>query len=328
MLNRTLKFAAIGFFLLIFVAGNLFGATINFRDGDYLLELNYNETAKPGDAVYVRLDVSGGNKIIDDVLPPQSGTLSLFRNGKTVRTAKFFNLSPIGNAKSLLAGVPLSSWWTREDSFSIEVSCSVGGRAATKIYLPFELENKIFVSETIPLDDTNTSIKTDSSDARMKQIEKLNALLATVDSSAVYQDGNFIPPTSSVRHTSFFADRRVYAYSSGGSSTSLHYGIDYGIGVGNEVRSCATGKVVMAEWRNSTGWSIVVEHLPGLYSLYYHLSEMLVKEGDFVKAGDLIAKSGCTGLATGPHLHWEMRLNGEAVNPNFFTSNFGYSKRF
>ena len=51
---------------------------------------------------------------------------------------------------------------------------------------------------------------------------------------------------------------------------------------------------------------------------------MLVKEGDTVKTGDLIAKSGKTGLATGPHLHWEMRLNMSAVRPEFFLTNFTF----
>ena len=133
-----------------------------------------------------------------------------------------------------------------------------------------------------------------------------------------------VSPTTSTRYTSWFGDRRVYAYSNGKSSTSLHYGNDYGIPEGSEVKACSDGKVVLAEWRNSTGWSIVIEHLPGLYSLYYHLSEMLVKEGDTVKTGDLIAKSGKTGLATGPHLHWEMRLNMSAVRPEFFLTNFTF----
>ena len=64
---------------------------------------------------------------------------------------------------------------------------------------------------------------------------------------------------------------------------------------------------------------MVIEHMPGLYSLYYHLDSMNVKVGDMVKAGDMVGLSGSTGLATGPHLHWEVRLNGEAVNPDFFT---------
>ena len=104
----------------------------------------------------------------------------------------------------------------------------------------------------------------------------------------------------------------------------MHNGNDYGIPEGTEVKACADGKVVMAENRISTGWSIVIEHLPGLYSLYYHLSKMDVKEGDMVKQGDLIGKSGSTGLATGPHLHWEMRLNGSAVRPEFFLQDFTF----
>ena len=54
---------------------------------------------------------------------------------------------------------------------------------------------------------------------------------------------------------------------------------------------------------------------------------MNVNEGDFVKQGDLIGKSGATGLATGPHLHWEMRLNGSAVRPEFFMTNFTFEEQ-
>ena len=76
----------------------------------------------------------------------------------------------------------------------------------------------------------------------------------------------------------------------------------------------------MAENRISTGWSIVIEHLPGVYSLYYHMDSLTVEKGDMVKQGTLIGYSGATGLATGPHLHWEVRVNGNAVNPDFFVS--------
>ena len=82
----------------------------------------------------------------------------------------------------------------------------------------------------------------------------------------------------------------------------------------------------MAESRISTGWSVVVEHLPGLYSLYYHMSELSVKEGDMVSQGQLLGKSGATGLATGPHLHWEVRLNGSAVRPEFFLNDFDFEE--
>jgi murein DD-endopeptidase MepM/ murein hydrolase activator NlpD len=73
----------------------------------------------------------------------------------------------------------------------------------------------------------------------------------------------------------------------------------------------------MAVSRINTGYSIIIEHLPGVYSHYYHLSEMRVHEGDIVQSGDVIAASGATGLATGPHLHWEVRIAGENADPDY-----------
>ena len=191
--------------------------------------------------------------------------------------------------------------------------------------LPFTLEKKEFVSEVIDLDESNSNIKADSSLKRMEQIKKLNGILETANPSAVYQTTPFLIPTNATRQTAFFADRREYKYTNGKSTTGLHYGIDFGIPEGSEVSACAEGKVVLAETRVTTGWSVVIEHLPGLYSLYYHMSQLKVKEGDTVKAGQVIGFSGSTGLATGPHLHWEMRLNMEAVNPDFFTGDFAFS---
>ena len=116
----------------------------------------------------------------------------------------------------------------------------------------------------------------------------------------------------------------MFEYTDKKTSTSLHYGIDYGVPTGTPVHSCAEGKVVLAENRISTGWSVVVEHLPGLYSLYYHMDSLNVQEGQYVKQGEKLGLSGATGLATGPHLHWEVRLNMGAVNPEFFLKEFSF----
>ena len=225
----------------------------------------------------------------------------------------------------LLCGLPLSPW-LENGNYSLKVVFSFSEDETNEFTLPVIFENRKFNSETIQLNESNTAIKTDNSPERTAQINKLNDILFTTMPQDVFTLKKFICPTTSTRYTAWYGDRRVYAYSNGKSSTSLHYGNDYGIPEGSEVRACADGKVVMAENRISTGWSIVVEHLPGLYSLYYHLSEMLVKEGDMVKQGDLIAKSGSTGLATGPHLHWEMRLNGSAVRPEFFMKDFAFEE--
>jgi murein DD-endopeptidase MepM/ murein hydrolase activator NlpD len=78
--------------------------------------------------------------------------------------------------------------------------------------------------------------------------------------------------------------------------------------------------VVLARSRIVTGNSVVIEHLPGVYSLYYHLDKIEVTEGAIVNTGALIGLSGATGLATGPHLHWEIRVSGENTDPDAFIS--------
>ncbi len=304
-----------------------FAKTAVFQSDNYHLSVTYNETLVPGDAVFVRMSVTlpkNHKKNKNDT--EKRGALQLYQDKKVIEKANFYS---IGKKKSnqtytdMLCGIPLSPWLTG-GNYSLKVIFSFGDDDSGEFNLPVTFKPRKFIEEVIELDASNTAIKTDMSPERMAQIEKLNNILFTTMPEDVYTLKKFICPTTSTRYTAYYGDRRTYAYSNGKSSTSLHYGNDYGIPEGSEVRACADGKVVMAENRISTGWSIVIEHLPGLYSLYYHLSSMDVKEGDTVKQGDLIAKSGSTGLATGPHLHWEMRLNGSAVKPEFFMEDFTF----
>ena len=308
------------------------GAEASFERKDYGIRVFYNDRACPGDAVFVRLYLTQDAKRQRKALQELGGAqaqLALYLGEKRLDKAEFYALPSEtwtkkngGCRAAFLCGIPLSSWWQEKNSYHLNVSYTLPDGTAETLELPFALDHKDFVSETIPLDERNTSIKTDTSTKRNDQINRLNAILGTVTAASVYQTDAYTPPTPATRRTSFFADRRVYTYTNGKSSTSLHYGIDYGVPTGSTVTACAAGKVVMAEDRISTGWSVVIEHLPGLYSLYYHMSELKVKVGDSVKAGDLVGLSGATGLATGPHLHWEMRLNMSAVSPDFFTTDF------
>lgn len=314
---------------LILLLPAVFAKEAVFNGEEYCISAVYNETSFPGDAVFVKLHFSQGMKkgrASRTDFSALEATLEFLAEGKVCRTANFYSISKNArSSRTLLAGIPLSTWWTAGTDCSVRVTYSLGTSQKMEFALPFSLKEKEFISETLNLNQSNSDIKTDTSVKRMEQIKKLNGILETADSAAVYQTKPFIAPTPASRRTSFFADRRVYRYTNGKSSTSLHYGIDYGIPEGSAVGACADGKVVLAEMRISTGWSVVVEHLPGLYSLYYHMSELKAKEGDMVKAGQLLGLSGATGLATGPHLHWEMRLNGEAVNPDYFTGEFAFS---
>jgi murein DD-endopeptidase MepM/ murein hydrolase activator NlpD len=99
---------------------------------------------------------------------------------------------------------------------------------------------------------------------------------------------------------------------------ALHAGIDFRATVGTRIRSAAPGTVTTAGLTGGYGNLVEIDHGNGVATRYAHLSTVLVRVGDQVKAGDVIAKSGNTGRSTGPHLHYEIRLNGEAVDPMRF----------
>ncbi len=127
-------------------------------------------------------------------------------------------------------------------------------------------------------------------------------------------------PLGDVRRTGGFGDRRLYRYADGNTATTIHNGVDFGVPTGTVVAAAGGGTVAMARERIVTGFTVVIEHLPGVYSLYYHLDDLAVREGQRVFAGDPIGTVGSTGLATGPHLHWEVRAASVAVDPDLLVA--------
>lgn len=98
-------------------------------------------------------------------------------------------------------------------------------------------------------------------------------------------------------------------------SGAPHSGTDFGVPVGTPVRASKSGTVIKRrELTTSYGKYLFIDHGGGLVTIYAHNSELLVNEGDTVKAGQVIAKSGTTGNSTGPHCHWELRVNGTPVD--------------
>jgi len=94
-----------------------------------------------------------------------------------------------------------------------------------------------------------------------------------------------------------------------------HNGIDLRCVTGTEVRSSASGVVQIATYSASYGYYVLIDHGSGVSTLYAHNSQLLVQPGQKVERGQLIAYSGNTGMSTGPHLHYEVRINGVRINP-------------
>lgn len=184
--------------------------------------------------------------------------------------------------------------------------------------IPITIKPRDFIAEEIPLNPANTNLRTEPDPRKTAESQRLWNILSTTGAE-VRAAGRFITPVDpKTRRSSFFGDRRVYKYSDGKKDTSVHAGIDYAVPTGTKVAACADGLVILAKPRIVTGNSIVLEHLPGVYSIYYHLSEINVKEGETVHSGDIIGLSGSTGLSTGPHLHWEIRVATENSDPDAF----------
>jgi murein DD-endopeptidase MepM/ murein hydrolase activator NlpD len=319
-INRFHMMLLIPFFLAAFAVP----AKEAVYEGDsYALRFSYNDTALPGDPVFVRMTFTA--------LKPRPGQKPEHTTARLVFTennaADFYPVPPRNGQSTasaeFLAALPVSTWQKTGD-FSLTVAYAPYGAGTMRFTLPLTVAAKAFDSETLHMGPAGTAIINDTSPERAAQSDRLNKIVLTRDKAGVYQQTPFAKPVASTRMTSMFGDRRVYVYTDGKSSTSEHYGNDFGVPTGTRVGACAAGRVALAELRILTGWSVIIEHLPGLYSLYYHMDSITVQAGDLVKQGDKIGNSGSTGFATGPHLHWELRLNAVAVNPDFFTKDFAF----
>jgi murein DD-endopeptidase MepM/ murein hydrolase activator NlpD len=101
----------------------------------------------------------------------------------------------------------------------------------------------------------------------------------------------------------------------GGSSYEYHEGQDIDAEMGQPVSAAASGKVLIAGWQNGYGQVVYVDHGSGLTTRYGHLSHIDVQVGQTIARGEQIGLVGSTGRSTGPHLHYEVRINNEPVNP-------------
>ncbi|MBS1253191.1 MAG: Murein DD-endopeptidase MepM [Anaerolineales bacterium] len=147
--------------------------------------------------------------------------------------------------------------------------------------------------------------------------ERLEALWAKLTPRQLWHDVWARPGGGDT--TSGFGTRRAYG---GGPATDYHAGQDFRAEKSDPVMAPAAGVVVLAEPLDVRGNSVWLDHGLGVYSGYFHLSEIAVEVGQAVEQGDLLGRVGSTGLSTGPHIHWEVRVHGIAVDPLEWTEHW------
>lgn len=149
-------------------------------------------------------------------------------------------------------------------------------------------------------------------DALNAEANRLIAEIRALQGTGAYIGGIMAWPTPGVTRVTSEFGYRIHPIL---KVSKLHTGIDIGCPSGTTVVAANAGTVIKAGWNNSYGNMVMIDHGGGIVTLYAHNSSLLVSTGAKVERGDAIAKSGSTGMSTGPHLHFEVRVNGEYQNP-------------
>ena len=147
-----------------------------------------------------------------------------------------------------------------------------------------------------------------------KKIEKkINELEKLYEEYSYSGSGLMWPSRNSTRIASYYGWREVHPVYGYGR---MHYGIDIDAAYGTDILSSADGVVTLVLFDDvGYGWYIIVYHGDGISTLYAHCSKVLVKQGQNVKQGQVLGLVGTTGASTGPHIHYEVRINGKPQNP-------------
>lgn len=162
----------------------------------------------------------------------------------------------------------------------------------------------------VQLDDTNKAGLLDNQNEIWAEYQFFSAIFNAPENRGQYWLGSFILPVSSNIISSDFGKLRIY----NNGKYSYHRGWDFGLPEGSPIYASGRGLVRWAGFKPIRGNNVVIDHGTGLFTCYLHMSKVLVNAGDVVEKGQPIGLIGMTGLATGPHLHFEVRDGATCVN--------------
>ena len=249
--------------------------------------------------------VNGGPVLFQVRTPARVDSLS----GSWLGHQVTFNFNPSTKTWFALAGV---SFETAPGSYALELR---GERAGTGAPLTFSYKFAVARAKYPQIKAQLTVEKkfTEPTKEQLAQIEEdqkikqdyLNRVTPGRQWSGQFKAAAAAPVSD------VFGSQRIF----NGKAERPHYGLDYRVPAGTVVMAMNSGTVLLARFLYFEGNCVVLDHGQGLLTLYFHLSELKVKEGESVKRGDEIGLSGGTGRATGPHLHVAVRWQGTYLDP-------------
>ena len=208
-----------------------------------------------------------------------------------------------GRRHHLLIGVPM---FTEQEAYPLRLNLADADGLAASITLHLQVIGGGYGYQTISINNNELL----AADIENEEIALLRRLTSPFNPEKSWINSLSLPAAAPMN--SVFGTRRSY---NGSPFNRFHRGVDFAGATGTSVLAAADGTVALAEALNIRGNTTIIDHGWGLYTLYAHQSALHVSPGDSVAVGQVIGAVGATGRSTGPHLHWEVWLNGVNVEP-------------
>lgn len=214
-----------------------------------------------------------------------------------------FNNRPVMRLRDqILVGIPLN-----HPLGAANLAYVLNGQDASH---SFSVVDKAYTEQHITLQNREMVNPNPEQLVRIRGESQRQRALYLQYSDAPPPSAGFIQPLQG-RISSLFGHRRFF----NGQARNPHSGLDIAAPTGSEIRAPAAAEVTLVDDLYYNGKTIFLDHGQGLITMYCHLSESLVTEGERVEQGEVIGLVGATGRVTGPHLHWSVSLNGYRVDP-------------
>ncbi len=205
-----------------------------------------------------------------------------------------------------LVGIDLN---TSPGTYEVRAIATDGSQGILTGVFSLRVEKVDFSTQRLTLPRSMVDLDAKTLDRVNREMKRLKALFKTSRDERLW-DGAFVRPVEGAITTAFGLRRVI-----NGQPRSPHTGLDLRAPEGTPVRACNSGVAVLVDDLFFSGTSVILDHGWGMYSMYFHLSEALVHQGDEVAKGAILGRAGSTGRATGPHLHWGVKVNGARVDP-------------
>jgi len=210
-----------------------------------------------------------------------------------------------GTVDTILIGIPV---FTDANVYPLALSLTDGTGQVTPLDLNIQVLSGGYGRETITLLSSRADLVDPALEA--SELQTMQRVTSNFTPTRYFNGPLSLPAAASV--SSPFGRKRSY---DGGPFDHFHTGTDFAAAPGSPVMSAAPGYVVFADKLSVRGNVTIIDHGWGIYTVYCHQTTQYVKVGDFVNTGTVIGTVGATGRVTGPHLHWEVWVNGVQVDP-------------